>query len=140
MHCPHKKHLGFNGIFVFHLPSFNKDTHAFRSFCAGEMAPEEARSGRQAGACQRGAQSRAVFISAKAVSALAKRRYIHHRGRKNSFSRRFAQVCSSMARWEQNAASAKYLAPVGHPFTQAWHLMQMPLQTLLPSAESSHLL
>jgi len=30
MHCPHKKHLGFNGIFVFHLPSFNKDTHAFR--------------------------------------------------------------------------------------------------------------
>jgi hypothetical protein len=35
-----------------------------------------------------------------------------------------------MARWEQNAASAKYLAPVGHPFTQAWHLMQMPLQTV----------
>lgn len=72
------------------IPLLDKDTHAFRSFCAGEMASEEARSGRQAGACQRGAQSWTVFISAKAVSALAKRRYIHHRGGKNSFSRRFA--------------------------------------------------
>ena len=29
MHCPHKKHLGFNGIFVFHLPSLNKSTYGF---------------------------------------------------------------------------------------------------------------
>ena len=41
------------------------------------MAPEEARSGRQAGACQRDAQCRAVFIPAKPVCALVKRRYMY---------------------------------------------------------------
>ena len=41
------------------------------------MAPEEARSGRQAGACQRDAQCRAVFMPAKTVCALVKRRYFH---------------------------------------------------------------
>ena len=41
------------------------------------MAPEEVRSGRQAGACQRDAQCRAVFMPAKTVCALVKRRYFH---------------------------------------------------------------
>ena len=39
------------------------------------MASEEARSGRQAGAYQRDAQCRAVFIPAKAVCALVNRKY-----------------------------------------------------------------
>ena len=46
-----------------------------RRFCSAEMPPEEVRSGRQAGACQRDAQCQAAFMSAKTVCALVKQRY-----------------------------------------------------------------
>ena len=107
----------------------DKDTRFSEFFAREKWRPRK--RGRQAGwrLSTRRTKSDGIYIR-KAVSALAKRRYIHHRGGKNSFSRRFLR--RSAPAWHggsKNAASAKYLAPVGHPFTQAWHLVQMPLHS-----------